>query len=1003
METDSLILRFLCWRRRRPILAVLIAVLLVALLVLLVCLLRSPTPFWRPPKPPPTPPKWYPPPGDYVPAELVAWDVPAFAVPPTREPADPLAPGNEILGIDCLTTLDETWPTAGAINWGPYDNCIERAGHQVKLPDGRRVGQPIALTIPSSFMYEGGQGTAEEPFIRLVGGSWLMNDAYRFKFASPAGHWYQSWRYDGEFKQRIKQFVKEAGGRYNNNPRISVVRLYLGFHGETQPIRECQRWWPDGAQYCPNPEPQTALLQNHEAIVSCSAYVGFIREVAEEAYVAFTNKPVVVMAGVDPCSSKTGEAMRNELFTRWQREGKLIGYTANSIIPDWGHVDAASSNPASKWKVWSTARTVSSYGAPVSFEYGPNPMSWMPDPWYRQQWMYWTTLTSAGLGATTILHHHSWNPYYSSYMWEVIDYWLNSDRRAWLIFRDREFPTWNWSSANGQSGIIGDYAKYLVVLNPQVAPQACSPIVKATADAERANVARRGPIWATPACPEALPTPVSTEDVMQRLFERQARRLPPSTQLSLAVDTTWRYHGLSRSVTVTVSYLDLGSDTFDVIIPSGPSASSTYMVRKTNTRLWKRESWQQTAYIANELDRQAFLKIVNGAGDEYLHEIFVDVGGIAPPPTATPTPGPARAAAVLQPGLDGYTGLQNTYISQWSPAVNASSETQLLVRSKDVMYGLLRFDLSGIPTGAAVTSAVLELYQYDASNANGITLSAHRVRRPWEAASTTWDRAVLGVPWQQPGAAGVQDRDPTPVGSIAIQQFSGWVALDVKDLVQVWVNNPAENYGLLLRGASPASVEYRFRSSAWSALEERPRMQVMYVAVSGTQVPTATPEATVGFAPSPSSTPSHTPLPPTPTVTPTPTRTPTPMVTPTPTPVASATFTPSRSPTPTATVMPTPTATVTPTPTPTLTLTPTRTPTLTATATPMPTSTPTSTPTPTVTPTPTPTPTRTPTTTATVTPTPTSTPTPTATVTPTPTRTPTTTATVTPTPTSTRT
>jgi hypothetical protein len=79
-----------------------------------------------------------------IPGLYLAWGSPVNAVPPTREPDDPLAPGNELVGIDCFAYLGSggdvgitgVWDRRAAINWGPYDYCIKEAA-QLRCPTAR--------------------------------------------------------------------------------------------------------------------------------------------------------------------------------------------------------------------------------------------------------------------------------------------------------------------------------------------------------------------------------------------------------------------------------------------------------------------------------------------------------------------------------------------------------------------------------------------------------------------------------------------------------------------------------------------------------------------------------------------------------------------------------------------------------------------------------------------------------------------------------------------------
>jgi len=200
-----------------------------------------------------------------------------------------------------------------------------------------------------------------------------------------------------------------------------------------------------------------------------------------------------------------------------------------------------------------------------------------------------------------------------------------------------------------------------------------------------------------------------------------------------------------------------------------------------------------------------------------------------PTPTVTPTATPTPVTVVLRRDEAGYMDVQDTFINAWSPASNYGSESRLLVRSKNVMGTLLFFNLEGvIPAGAYITRATLELYQYNRSNGNPITLEVYGLKRAWDASQATWEYAQAKQPWGQPGADDVNtDRDADPAATYYLDRASGWVSLDVTSIVQRWVNG--SNYGLVIKGQSSGAVEYRFYSSEWWQSDLRPRLKIEYV------------------------------------------------------------------------------------------------------------------------------------------------------------------------------
>lgn len=312
-----------------------------------------------------------------------------------------------------------------------------------------------------------------------------------------------------------------------------------------------------------------------------------------------------------------------------------------------------------------------------------------------------------------------------------------------------------------------------------------------------------------------------------------------------------------------------------------------------------------------------------------------------PTATSTPTPTPTESPVptsvepgslvyrILQNGSEGYAGTDDTYIYGYAPTSNYATTDQMRVGYKQLYAGLLRFDLSLIPPGSSVVSAAIELYASGWSG-SAATITAHRVLRNTAHSEATWNLAAAGSPWTLPGAnsAGV-DRGAAIEASFDATTVLRWYSLNVTALAQQWVDDPASNNGVLLRGASSLSTAtFYFASANHGTAAVRPRMVIAWISGSGTE-PTAIPSPTPTATQPPTAVPTATALP---TASPTATRTSTPASTSTPVPTA----------TPTRTVPP---ATATPTATSTLTVAPSATHTATAVATASPTLLPTTTPT----------------------------------------------------------
>ncbi|MCG2770065.1 MAG: DNRLRE domain-containing protein, partial [Chloroflexota bacterium] len=55
-----------------------------------------------------------------------------------------------------------------------------------------------------------------------------------------------------------------------------------------------------------------------------------------------------------------------------------------------------------------------------------------------------------------------------------------------------------------------------------------------------------------------------------------------------------------------------------------------------------------------------------------------------------------------------------------------------------------------------------------------------------------------------------------------------WYHFDVTQAVRHWLEHPETNYGLIIKGHSNASVEYRLFSSDWVQLDLRPELVILY-------------------------------------------------------------------------------------------------------------------------------------------------------------------------------
>jgi hypothetical protein len=264
-----------------------------------------------------------------------------------------------------------------------------------------------------------------------------------------------------------------------------------------------------------------------------------------------------------------------------------------------------------------------------------------------------------------------------------------------------------------------------------------------------------------------------------------------------------------------------------------------------------------------------------------------------PPPTPSPTLAPIGPFTVtLQRGLGGYEGAEDTYLSQASSSQPFDQEARIRVGDKQRLNGLLRFDLSAIPTSAEISQATLRLYGFDWRFGRDIAVSLHVISRTVTVPEATWIQSRQGETWVVAGCGDTDtDRRATPEYTFTTTGLRTWYEIDARSAVQGWVNEAVVNNGWLVLGPTGDEEVHAFASAEHLTASWRPVLIVTYY--TGPQ-PTVTPTSTL------------------PAATATPTTTETPLETATASPTATSTLISTVAASPTVTETPTGPATETP-------------------------------------------------------------------------------------------
>jgi hypothetical protein len=113
---------------------------------------------------------------------------------------------------------------------------------------------------------------------------------------------------------------------------------------------------------------------------------------------------------------------------------------------------------------------------------------------------------------------------------------------------------------------------------------------------------------------------------------------------------------------------------------------------------------------------------------------------------------------------------------------------------------LISFDVSSIvPAGVTINSAKLMIYVYSATTTAPMTVGAYSVLKNWTGTGATWmDYNASPSTWTTPGG----DYNATPVGTVVVPSTGTNVYYTISlptSLVQNWLVNPSQNYGLILK------------------------------------------------------------------------------------------------------------------------------------------------------------------------------------------------------------
>lgn len=202
--------------------------------------------------------------------------------------------------------------------------------------------------------------------------------------------------------------------------------------------------------------------------------------------------------------------------------------------------------------------------------------------------------------------------------------------------------------------------------------------------------------------------------------------------------------------------------------------------------------------------------------------------------------GTAVAAPVtldFQQGTAGYAGAEDVSIYAAAPTSNYGARGDAYLRGNSRINYLLRFDELDLTPGFQVQGAVVRLVM-ETTTPDTVSMSVSPMVRDWVEGTmsgtgtpdgATWENDGLGNAWATAGAMGATDKGAAlDTISASVPGHRAWFEWTLDPaLVQSWIDNPSENFGLVFVVESTSNgTPYRVASTEDATAVHRPVLRV---------------------------------------------------------------------------------------------------------------------------------------------------------------------------------
>ena len=190
-------------------------------------------------------------------------------------------------------------------------------------------------------------------------------------------------------------------------------------------------------------------------------------------------------------------------------------------------------------------------------------------------------------------------------------------------------------------------------------------------------------------------------------------------------------------------------------VPLSGTVTYTTQPGATLSTVWQVANGPGTVTFANSATPQTTATF-SAAGTYYLR-LVATYAGVSDQSYTTITVNPvAQPASVsLQDGTNGYSGMNDTYITdvKGDDVDNYSTSTTLNVagRQRNEQDALLLWNLSSVSSGT-ITSASITVDVTTSSSSSTATYNLYALATPWNESQVTFDQASNGTSWEVAGA-----------------------------------------------------------------------------------------------------------------------------------------------------------------------------------------------------------------------------------------------------------